>query len=114
MKRVQLSQCATRKHYSSLRDDVERQPQACALDRDPKTEHLVRNLAFASWSPEMFPTLFDLHDELHTAALQKGPHQELCATLASLLRPWLRDGRYGPIVDGASNVDLGSVELSRN
>ena len=60
----------------------------------------------------MFPTLSDLQDELHTAALQKSPHQELCATLASLLRPWLRDGRYGPIVDGASNIDLGSVELS--
>jgi TraG P-loop domain len=86
--------------------------EALALDRDPKTEHLVRNLAFASWTPGMFPTLSDLQDELHTAALQKSPHQELCATLASLLRPWLRDGRYGPIVDGANNIDLGSVELS--
>ena len=86
--------------------------EALALDRDPQTEHFVRNLAFASWTPGMFPTLSDLQDELHTAALQKSPHQELCATLASLLRPWLRDGRYGPIVDGASNIDLGSVELS--
>lgn len=85
---------------------------ALALDRDPATEHFVRNLAFASWTPEMFPTLSDLQDELHTAAFSKGPHRELCATLASLLRPWLRDGRYGPIVDGASNVDLGSVETS--
>ena len=85
---------------------------ALALDRDPKTEHLVRNLGLASWTPEMFPTLSDLQDELHAAALQKSPHQELCATLASLLRPWLRDGRYGPIVDGASNIDLGSVEFS--
>ena len=86
--------------------------EALALDRDPKTEHLVRNLAFASWTPGMYPTLSDLQDELHTAALQKSPHQELCATLASLLRPWLRDGRYGPIVDGANNIDLGSVDLS--
>ena len=83
-----------------------------ALDRDPATEHFVRSLAFANWTPEMFPTLSDLQDELHTAGFSKGPHQELCATLASLLRPWLRDARYGPIVDGASNVDLGSVELS--
>ena len=93
-------------------DDEISDAEALALDRDPKTEHLVRNLAFASWTPGMFPTLSDLQDELHTAALQKSPHQELCATLASLLRPWLRDGRYGPIVDGASNIDLGSVELS--
>jgi hypothetical protein len=77
-----------------------------ALDRDPGTEHLVRSVAFASWTPEMFPTLFDLQDELAAAGRQRGPHQELCANLASLLRPWLRDGRYGPIVDGAGNVDL--------
>jgi TraG P-loop domain len=92
-------------------DDIS-DAEAFGLDRDPKTEHLVRNLAFTSWKPEMFPTLSDLQDELHTAALQKSPHQGLCATLASLLRPWLRDGRYGPIVDGASNIDLGSVEHS--
>ncbi|MBV8378964.1 MAG: hypothetical protein JO279_18380 [Verrucomicrobia bacterium] len=85
--------------------------EAFALDRNPLTAHFVQNLAFASWTPAMFPTLSDLQDELHTAALQKGPHQELRATLASLLRPWLRDGRYGPIVDGAGNIDLGSVEI---
>ena len=94
-------------------DDID-DHAALALDRNPATEHLVRNLAFAAWSPEMFPTLFNLHDEFHAAGLQKGAHQELCATLASLLRPWLRDGRYGPIVDGASNVDLGSVQLAEN
>jgi hypothetical protein len=54
----------------------------------------------------MFPTLFDLQDEL-AAARQRGPHQELRTNMASPLRPWLRDGRYGPIVDGAGNVDLG-------
>jgi hypothetical protein len=104
-----------RKAHAGALIDIENNisdEQTLALERDPKTEHLVRNLAFASWTPEMFPTLSDLQDELHSGALQKGPHQELCATLASLLRPWLRDGRYGPIVDGASNIDLGSVELS--
>jgi hypothetical protein len=85
-----------------------------ALDRDPATEHLVRNLAFASWTPAMFPTLSELQDELHSCSHQRGPHQELCGTLASLLRPWLRDGRYGRIVDGASNIDLGSVDVQEN
>jgi type IV secretion system protein TrbE len=94
-------------------DDIN-DDEAFALARNPKTEHLVRNLAFAAWTSEMFPTLSDLQDELHTAALQKGSHQEVCATLASLLRPWLRDGRFGPIVDGASNIDLGSLEFSEN
>lgn len=82
------------------------------IDRHPDTANLVESLSFASWAPAMFPTLSDLQDELHTASLQKGPHQELCAMLASLLRPWLRDGRYGPIVDGASNVDLGSAQIT--
>ena len=104
---------ANPKALKKLEDQVD-EGAALALDRDTARAHFVRNLAFASWTPEMFPTLSDLQDELHTAAFCKGPHQELCATLASLLRPWLRDGRYGPIVDGASNVDLGSVELSDN
>jgi hypothetical protein len=84
------------------------------LDRNPATAHLVQNLAFAFWSPEMFPTLPDLQDELHSASLGKGPHTELCAMLASLLRPWLRDGRYGAIVDGPSNIDLGSAQISES
>jgi hypothetical protein len=88
--------------------------EALALDRNPATEHLVQNLAFAFWSPEMFPMLSDLQDELHSASLGKGPHTELCAMLASLLRPWLRDGRYGAIVDGPSNVDLGSAQISES
>jgi len=87
---------------------------AALLASDPDTQDVVQNLAFSRFSPSMFPTLSDLQDELHATAIQKGPHQELCATLASLLRPWLRDGRYGPIVDGASNVDLGSTEMSED
>ena len=82
---------------------------ALSLDRDPHTEHLVSSLAFSKWTPDMFPTLFDLQDELHAWSLEPGSRAELCGMLADLLQPWLRDGRYGPIVDGASNVDLGSV-----
>ncbi len=82
------------------------------MDQNPETEHVLRNLSFADWTPEMFPTLFDLQDELFTTSLQKGPHQELCANLSSLLRPWLRDGRYGKLLDGYSNVDLGSVNVA--
>ena len=36
--------------------------------------------SFASWTSGMFPTLSDLQDELHTAALQKSPHKS-CAQL---------------------------------
>ncbi len=78
------------------------------------SETEVQNIACASWLPKEFPTLSDLQDELHSASLQKGPHQTLCATLASLLRPWLRDGIYGPLMDGAGNVDLGSVGIRKD
>jgi hypothetical protein len=70
-------------------------------------EDYYQNQSFATWTHDMFPTLSDLQDELQAASKQKGPHQELCATLASLLRPWLRTGIYGPIVDGISNVEFG-------
>jgi hypothetical protein len=93
-------------------DGLRTADEILALDRDPATEHLVKAVALASWTPEMFPTLFDLQDELGAAGHQRGPHQELCGSLASLLRPWLRDGRYGPIVDGVGNVDLGSVSTT--
>jgi hypothetical protein len=89
-------------------------PAALELDRDPKTQHIVQNLSFAYWDHGMFPTLFDLQDEMASWGREKGPHQELCATLASLLRPWLRDGRYGVLLDGPSNVDLGSIDIGPN
>lgn len=72
------------------------------------TDEAIQNAAYATWTHDMFPTLTDLQDELHSASLQKGPHTEMYATLASLLRPWLRDGIHGVIVDGHSNVDFAS------
>jgi hypothetical protein len=84
------------------------------LDESEQSEIYRQSIAFARFTPEMFPTLSDLQDELHSASLQKGPHQEHCAALAALLRPWLRDGVYGSIVDGQGNIDLGSVDVSES
>lgn len=81
------------------------------LDRRPETEGFVMDLAFAGWTPAQFPTLFDLQDDLHAQGLRAGAHKDTCARLATLLSRWLRDGPYGPLLDGASNVDLGSVDL---
>jgi hypothetical protein len=78
------------------------------LGRNSATAHLVRDLAFSRFSAGMYPTLFDLQDELNALARRGKYHPETCASLASLLRPWLRDGQYGPIVDGPSTIDLGS------
>jgi hypothetical protein len=100
---------ALREFEAGIDDDA-----ALSLDRGPATEGFIRSLAFASWTPEMFPTLSDLQDELRAGAAQKGLHQDLSGMLSSLLRPWLRGGRYGPIVDGVSNMDLGSVDIREN
>jgi hypothetical protein len=81
------------------------------LGRSLTTAHLVRDLAFSRFTPEMHFTLFDLQDELNAMARRGKYHPETCASLASLLRPWLRDGQYGPIVDGASTIDLGSDHI---
>jgi hypothetical protein len=81
------------------------------LDRRPETAGFVMDLAFAYWTPSQFPTLFDLQDDLHAQGLRAGEHKDTCARLATLLSPWLRDGAYGPLLDGTSNVDLGSTDL---
>jgi hypothetical protein len=77
-------------------------------------ELLVRQLAFSKFTPDMFPTLFDLQDELHAMANRGKRNKELCSLLATLLRAWLREGRYGVMVDGASNVDLGSIDIGHD
>jgi TraG P-loop domain len=85
---------------------------ALALDADPDTEHLPRNLAVSKWAPSQFPTLSTLQDALNAQANQRGKHQDIYASLATLLRPWLRDGHYGGLLDGVSDVNLGSTEIS--
>ena len=65
-----------------------------------------RTKSFATWTHDMFPTLADLKDELHSASLQKGPHQELCATLDALLAPWLRGGNSWAYIDGPPTLIL--------
>jgi len=85
--------------------------ESIAFGRNPETEYLVQALAISEWTPDMFPTLSDLQDELHAASIQKGPHQSIYATLASLVHPWLRDGLHGGLVDGVSNIDLGSAQV---
>jgi hypothetical protein len=95
-----------------LRDPVPADEDAClAISREPKTADFVRDLAFKAFHPHEFPTLSDLQDELHTMGVQGGAHKDLCLTLATLLRPWLRDGRYGAILDGPSNVELPSTDV---
>jgi hypothetical protein len=75
---------------------------------DPFNEQKLLNLSFAWFSPEEFPQLHDVVDEFDAQSRTKKPTRETeeLGTLAVLLRTWLADGQYGPIVDGVSNIKL--------
>jgi hypothetical protein len=72
--------------------------------KDPRTGKEVRNLAFAYFTPEEFPT----HRMLQELMLldPMGADREKVSELATLLLPWCRDGNYGCLFDGTSNLSL--------
>jgi len=72
--------------------------------KDPKTSREVRNLAFASFTPAEHPTHQMLQELMHLEAY--GPGKESVRQIATLLQPWCRNGLYGPLFDGATNVSL--------
>jgi hypothetical protein len=72
--------------------------------KDPKTSREVRNLAFAYFSPEEFPT----HRMLQELMLldPAGSERDQIMEIATLILPWCRDGNYGCLFDGTSNLSL--------
>lgn len=97
--------------YGILEDKVTEE-MAVATDRNEATSHFVRDVAFASWTPEMFPRLSHLYRELNSQKIQS--HNPLYESLANQMERWLAGGEYGPIVDGVTNIDLGTVYVHRN
>ncbi|TLD71329.1 hypothetical protein FEM03_07300 [Phragmitibacter flavus] len=72
--------------------------------KDPKTSREVRNLAFAYFTPSDHPTHRMLQELMHLEAY--GPQKESIHQISTLLQPWCRDGLYGPLFDGETNVSL--------
>ena len=72
--------------------------------KDPKTSREVRNLAFACFTPEEFPT----HRMLQELMIldPAGSEREAIVEIATLILPWCRDGNYGCLFDGTSNLSL--------
>ena len=72
--------------------------------KDPKTSREVRNLAFAYFSSEEFPT----HRMLQELMLldPAGSERDQIIEIATLILPWCRDGNYGCLFDGTSNLSL--------
>jgi hypothetical protein len=72
--------------------------------KDPKTSKEVRNLAFAYFKPDEFPTHQMLQELMMLDPM--GAEREQILEVATLLLPWCRDGNYGCLFDGTSNLSL--------
>ena len=74
------------------------------FSKDPNTAREVRNLAFSYFTPSEYPTHRMLQELMQLEA--SGADKEQVLQLATLLLPWCREGNYGPLFDGESNISL--------
>jgi len=88
------------------RDYLAQFSEATALKflKDPKTSREVRNLAFAYFTPEEFPTHRMLQELMMLDPV--GSERDQIIEIATLILPWCRDGNYGCLFDGTSNLSL--------
>lgn len=93
-------------HPDEAENDQRQIDEAAALKflKDPKTSKEVRNLAFASFRPEEFPTHRMLQELMMLDPM--GAERDQIMEIATLLLPWCRDGNYGCLFDGISNLSL--------
>jgi type IV secretion system protein TrbE len=75
--------------------------EALRFLKEPDTRREVRNLAFAYFTPEEYPTHRMLQE-----LLQLDASDDAAADLATRLLPWCADGNYGCLLDGTSNISL--------
>ncbi len=72
--------------------------------KDPSTAKEVRNVAFSYLKPEEYPTHRMLQELMYLDA--SGAEKEQVVEIATLLLPWCREGNYGCLFDGISNLSL--------
>lgn len=100
--------------FVDLRDQLRADPQsvdqrlaeisedeALRFLKEPNTRRDVRNLAFACFAPEEYPTHRMLQE-----LIQLDASDATAADLATRLVPWCADGNYGCLLDGTSNISL--------
>nr|MBA3353675.1 hypothetical protein [Blastocatellia bacterium] len=75
--------------------------EALKFLKEPNTRRDVRNLAFAYFSPEEYPTHRMLQE-----VIQLDGSDPVAGDLATRLLPWCADGNYGCLLDGTSNISL--------
>src|SRR6266480_4542974 len=72
--------------------------------KEPGTAKEVRNVAFAYFEPDEYPTHRMLQELMYLDAA--GAERDQIIEIATLLLPWCRDGNYGALFDGVSNLSL--------
>src|SRR5437667_2810868 len=72
--------------------------------KEPKTSKEVRNLAFAYFAADEFPTHRMLQELMMLDPM--GAERDQIMEIATLVLPWCRDGNYGCLFDGTSNLSL--------
>lgn len=74
---------------------------------NPKTASMIRNLAYAYFKPDEYPTLSVLIDVMRYSRIPQHDEKEI-NYLSTLLSNWQSDGPNGCLVDGATNIDIES------
>ncbi len=72
--------------------------------KDMNTAKDVRNVAFSYFKPEEYPTHRMLQELMYLDA--SGAERDHVIEISTLLMPWCRDGNYGCLFDGVSNLSL--------
>lgn len=75
--------------------------EALRFLKEPATHREVRNLAFAHFTPDEYPTHRMLQE-----LLQLESSDPTAEDLATRLLPWCAGGNYGCLLDGRSNISL--------
>ena len=74
--------------------------------RIPRTANFVRDLAFAYFRPEQFPSHSALIEQLLFNPRGGAREREESDRIGKLLRAWSRDGEKGRLFDGVSNIRI--------
>jgi type IV secretion system protein TrbE len=89
-------------------DFVRELPENAVVEfaKSPGTTNLVRDLAFAYFRPEQFPSHSALIEQLLFNPRGGTKEREECDRVGKLLRAWSRDGEKGRLFDGVSNIRI--------
>jgi type IV secretion system protein TrbE len=87
---------------------IEDSPEEAVAEfaRNPGTANLVRDLAFAYFRPEQFPSHSALIEQLLFNTRSGVREREETDRVGKLLRAWSREGEKGRLFDGVSNIRI--------